>query len=93
MKKDLSIYKFISYFAGNLMYSIVKYGKEEFKGVDHCMTFYKGMQLNIIEVLEYLKNRGNLITFPSFLTMTGKKMLAELNLKKKENHKNYILLL
>ena len=81
MKKDLSIYKFISYFAGNLMYSIVKYGKEEFKGVDHGMTFYKGMQLNIIEVLEYLKNRDNLITFPSFLTITGKKMLAELNSK------------
>ena len=45
------------------------------------MTFYKGMQLNIIEVLEYLKNRDNLITFPSFFTMTGKKMLAELNSK------------
>ena len=37
------------------------------------------MQLNIIEVLEFLKNKKNIITFPYFLSMTTKKELVEIS--------------
>lgn len=75
MTKKPLIYKYIGYFAGNLMYSIVQYGKIQRKGIDDGETFYKGIQLNIIEVLEYLKNRNIFIAFPYFFSMTTKKIL------------------
>ena len=88
LKKDLIIYNHIGYFAGNLMYSIVNYGKEKGKGVDRACTFYRGMELNIVEVLEYLKNKNNLITFPYFLSMTTKKDFVELITKRNTKRKN-----
>ena len=88
LKKDLIIYNHIGYFAGNLMYSIVNYGKEKGKGVDRACTFYRGMELNIVEVLEYLKNKNNLITFPYFLSMTTKKDFVELITKRNIKRKN-----
>ena len=88
MTKDLQIYKNIGYFVGNLMYSIVQYGKKEQKGVDAGEVFYKGFQLNIVEVLEYLKNINILITFPYFFSMTKNKNIAELMSKRKMNKKN-----
>jgi hypothetical protein len=89
MKKELIIYEHIGYFAGNLMHSIVEYGKEKSKGIVSGNIFYKGMQLNIVEVLEFLKNRHNLVTFPYFLPLTNKKDFVELvtkrNITKKHN--------
>ena len=82
-KKDISMYKTINYFVGNLMHSIVQYGKKMNKGIvqDNCI-FYRGLELNIIEFLEFLKNNGKVITFPSFLFVTKKKEYAELSSKR-----------
>lgn len=88
MEKDPKIYNNIAYFVGNLMNCIVEYGKNEKKGIDHGKIFYKGLQLNIVEVLEFLKNINLLITFPYFLTMTTKINYAELSSKRKNNKKD-----
>ena len=53
------------------------------------------MQLNIIDLLEYLKNynKNNLITFPYFFSMTTNKNLAESNSKiitEKERKEKYL---
>ena len=82
MKKNLDDYKKIGYFAGNLMHSLVQYGKKNQKGINKGKKFYKGMQLNIIEVLEFLKNRNNLITFPYFFSMTDKNKYAVISSKR-----------
>ena len=87
MKKDLSIYTKIDYFAGNLMHCIIEYGKKEDKGVDSGLTLYKGMELNIVELLEYLKNRNYNITFPYFFTMSDKKEFAEFASKRYKSEK------
>ena len=84
-KKDLSIFKKIGYFAGNLMHSIVEYGKNEDKGVNSGEAFYKGMELNIIDLLEYLKNRGYPITFPYFFTISDSKEFAEITSKRNKS--------
>ena len=81
-KKDISIYNKIGYFAGNLMYCLEEYGKKEKKGVKSTKTFYRGTQLNIIDVLQYFKNIPSSITFPYFLSMTTKKNLAEISSKR-----------
>jgi hypothetical protein len=77
IKKDISIYQTIGYFISNIMHSIVEYGKKAEKGVNSSMIFYKGMQLNIVDLLEYLKNRGLIIIFPNFVSLSNKKDFAE----------------
>ena len=86
-KKDIFIYKKIGYFAGNLMHSIVQYGKINYKGIESGATFYKGMALNLIDTLEYLKNRCSQIAFPYFFTLSTKKQLAEIMSKRKLSEK------
>ena len=76
-KKDLSLYKNIGYFAGNLMHSIVQYGKKWKKGINKQKIFYLGMRLNIIQLMEFLKNKYSKITFPYFLSLTSNKNFAE----------------
>ena len=77
--KDISVYKKIGYFAGNLIYSLVKYGKKFGKEVKTDKNFYYGTQLNIIEVLDFVKFSKNKIAFPYFLSMTTVKQLAEIS--------------
>ena len=79
MKKDISIFKKVGYFVGNLMHSIVEYGKSNSKGVDSGKILYKGVQLNIVDLLEFLKNKNTLITFPYFFTLTTNKNFAEIS--------------
>ena len=81
-KKDISIYKKIGYFAGNLIHCIEEYGKKVKKGVKSTKTFFSGMQLNIIDVLQYYRNINSSIAFPYFLSMTTKKELAEISSKR-----------
>ena len=78
-KKDMLIYKKIGYFAGILIHSLIEYGENKNKQIEENKTFYNGMQLNIIELLEYLKNVNNRIVFPYFFSMTTKKDLAEIS--------------
>ena len=74
--KDIATYKKISYFAGNFMHCLVEYGKKAKKGINSEQIFYKGMQLPIINVLEFLKNRNLKITFPYFFSMVTNKDLV-----------------
>ena len=89
--KDLLIYKKIGYFAGNLMHSLVEYGSKNKKGINKGAVFYKGVQLPIIDLLEFLKNRGLRITFTKFITLTNRKEFAQImskrNLSDKERKK------
>lgn len=87
-QKDLSIYKKIGYFGGNLIYSLVNYGRNKKKEVNTQTFFYNGRVLNIIELLEFLNNKNKLIVFPYFLSMTTRKDLAELSSKRNINNKN-----
>ena len=80
--KEKSIYEKIGYFAGNFMHCLEEYGKNMKKRVKSTKTFYRGMQLNIIDVLEYYKNNKSSITFPFFLSVTTKKELAEISSKR-----------
>ena len=81
--KNIDNYKNISYFVGNLMHSLVQYGEKNKKSVDYAMTFYKGVQLNILDLMEFLKNKYLLITFQYFLSISSKKELAEMVSKRK----------
>ena len=87
IEKDLKVFTKIGYFVGNLMHCIVEYGKKGGKGIDSGFTFYKGMELSIIDLLEYLKNRNYNITFPYFFTMSDKKEFAEFTSKRNKSEK------
>ena len=85
--KDFEKYQRISYFVGNLMHSLVQYGEKTKKCVDYAMSFYKGMQLNIVDLMEFLKNRQNIITLEYFLPVSSKIELAEITSKRKVDAK------
>ncbi len=84
-KKEKSDFDSISYFVGDLMYKIVQYGSEMRKGLTNEITLYKGMQLNIIDLFEFIKNEKLFIAFPYFMMLTSKKELAEVNSKRNLN--------
>jgi hypothetical protein len=81
MKKEINTYQYISYFAGNLMHCLVQYGKKKNKGVNKGTILYKGLQMNIVDLLELLKNRGLIITFPHFFSL-GQIQYAEISSKR-----------
>ena len=81
--KNFDNYQSISYFVGNLMHSLVQYGEKMKKSVDFAMTFFKGMQLSIVDIMEFLKNRQLIIIFEYFLSVSSKKELAEITSKRK----------
>ena len=82
MKKDNIIFEKIGYFVSNLMYSFVQYGEKRGRGVTYAQTFFKGKLLNILTILEFLKNKETLITFPYFFDFTDNKEFAELTAKR-----------
>ena len=57
--------------------------KKEGKGLIKAKELYKGMQIDIINLFEYIKNDNLLISFSHFMTVTSKKDFAILNSKKK----------
>ena len=78
-RKEKSDFEQISYFVGNLMHRIVEYGRKEKKGINSGAQLYKGMKLDTINLFEYIKNEGFVISFSNFISITSKKELAELN--------------
>ena len=82
MKKDRIIFEKIGYFTSNLMYSFVQYGQQRGRGVNYAQTFFKGKLLNLLTILEFLKNKETLITFPYFFNFTINKEFAELTSKR-----------
>ena len=79
IKNNQTDFDKISYFVGNLMYRIVQYGNEEKKGVTKAQKFYKGIQLNIFNLFEFIKSEGLLISFSHFMMISAKKELALIN--------------
>ena len=78
-RKEKTNFEQISYFVGNLMHRIVEYGRKEKKGINSGSQLYKGMKLDTINLFEYIKNEGFVISFSNFIPITSKKELAELN--------------
>ncbi len=85
MRKEKIDFDYTGYFTGNLMYRIVQYGKSEKKGVTQGNVFYKGMQLDFINLLEFIKNEKLIISFAHFMMVTPKMELAVL--KSERNQK------
>ena len=75
----------MGYFIGNFMHRIVEYGKQEKKAVLGGNHFYKGIQLNIFDLFEFIKNDQLLISFSHFMMVTSKKELAILNAQRNMN--------
>ena len=90
--KDILVYKKVGYFVGNLIYCLDQYGSKMDKEVKVDKNFYYGMQLNIIEVLEFLKYKNSKFSFPYFLSITTKEKFAEFisnrNISVEERKKN-----
>ena len=77
-RKEKSDFEQISYFVGNLMHRIVEYGRKEKKGINSGAQLYKGMKLDTINLFEYIKNEGFVISFSNFISITSKKELIYL---------------
>ena len=56
------------WFMAGLMYSLDKYAKTANKGLKTNQYLYRGMTLDIIEVLNYERMVDSIITFPSFIS-------------------------
>ena len=72
------------------MHCLVQYGKIKKKGVNEKKSFYFGKSMNIIELLEFIKDLNNQITFPYFLSMSTKKEIAEKSSKRNIHDKERI---
>jgi len=66
------------YFMAGLMYSLNKYGKESGKGERTNRKLYRGMRLDISELLNYERYEGSILCFPSF-TSTSTSIKAASN--------------
>lgn len=60
----------VAFFIAGMQLSLNIYGKKENKGIYFNAELYRGTLLNYSKVLNYVKNIGNIITFPSFLSTT-----------------------
>ena len=60
----------IAFFIAGMQLSLNIYGKRENKGIYFNAELYRGTLLNYSNVLNYVRNIGNIITFPSFLSTT-----------------------
>ena len=76
IKKEKIDFDYIGYFAGNLMWRIVQYGKQAKKGVTQGNLLYKGIKLDFINLLEFIKNDKLIISFAHFLMISPRKELA-----------------
>ena len=69
--------KKIAFFISGLQLSLNIYGMKEKKGFDKQAEIYRGALFNYSLILSYLKNIGNIITFPSFLSTTLNREVAK----------------
>ena len=58
----------IAFFISGLQLSLNIYGMKEQKGFNYKSEIYRGTLFNYSLILKYLKNIGNIIAFPSFLS-------------------------
>ena len=69
--------KKIAFFISGLQLSLNIYGMKEKKGFDKQAEIYRGALFNYSLILSYLRNIGNIITFPSFLSTTLNREVAK----------------
>ena len=62
--------KKIAFFVSGLQLSLNIYGKKDRKGFNCKSEIYRGARLNYSLILNYQRNVGKIITFPSFLSAT-----------------------
>jgi hypothetical protein len=60
----------VAFFIAGLQLSLNIYGKKDDKGIYFNAELYRGTLLEYSKVLNYVRNIGNIITFPSFLSTT-----------------------
>ena len=60
----------VAFFIAGIQLSLNIYGKKDNKGIYFNAELYRGTLLNYSKVLNYVRNIGNIITFPSFLSTT-----------------------
>ena len=75
---DSIAYEKTSYFLSNIMYSLNLFGNEQ-KNQTCEMKLYRGMNLDIINLLPYKNCEGKIIVFPSFTSTTFDLSIAEKN--------------
>ena len=68
--------KKIAFFISGLQLSLNIYGFKEKKGFNSKAEIYRGVLLDYSLILNYLKNIGNIITFPSFFSTSLDKEIA-----------------
>ena len=68
--------KKIAFFISGLQLSLNIYGLKEKKGFNEKAEIYRGVLFNYSIILNYLKNIGNIITFPSFFSTSLDKEIA-----------------
>ena len=69
--------KKIAFFISGLQLSLNIYGIKEKKGFNSKAVLYRGVLFNYSLITNYLRNIGNIITFPSFLSTTLDKEVAK----------------
>ena len=60
----------VAFFIAGIQLSLNIYGKKDNKGIYFNAELYRGTLLKYSRVLNYVRNIGNIITFPSFLSTT-----------------------
>ena len=68
--------KKIAFFISGLQLSLNIYGFKEKKGFNSKAEIYRGVLVDYSLILNYLKNMGNIITFPSFFSTSLDKEIA-----------------
>ena len=63
---DSLAYDKIGYFVSDFMYCLNKYGDFKKTGIIRSTILYRGIRINLIDLLFYKRNINKIITFPSF---------------------------
>ena len=73
---DFIAYEKTSYFLSGIMYSLDLFGDKQ-KNKTLKKKIYRGMRLNLINLLPYKNNVGKIIVFPSFTSTTMNQVVCE----------------
>ena len=74
---DSLAYDKIGYFVADFMFCLNKYGEFKNTGIKETTTLYRGIKINFIDLLLYQRNKGKIITFPSFVSSSLDLKIAE----------------
>ena len=98
-KTDSLAVRKIAFFISGLQLSLNIYGKKDKKDFNCKSELYRGILLNYSDVIDYERNIGNIVTFPSFFSTTldveVAKSFSEYNFSKEQRKglfsANYII--